>query len=239
MTPSSHTARLLTRRRYLRAVAVAALAGSALVLAACGGGSGSAPSPTTAAATTVLVKPPDLPLRGCDYVIHGVVPAGATGGTQPPFTLSGPDRAGSAALAHIGRHGGTGLVTGYTFPPGVKLYAGPDAGATAVATIPSARSVFVADPVLWTTSTGHHWLASFIACGGRGLYWIDVAQIGKVSADVGRQVTQSIAALQSAAPYPVSGQASSLPITITRGRQFAWVDPSVTFAVGRGQFLGF
>jgi hypothetical protein len=192
-----------------------------------------------AATTTVLVKPPDLPLRGCDYVINGNVPAGATGGTQPPFTLSGSDRTGATALAHIGSHGGTALVSGYTLPSGVELYAGPDAGATPVAIIPGARSVFIADPLLWTTSSGAHWLASFIACGGRGLYWIDLAQIGKVNAEMGRQVAPSIATLEAAAPYPGSGKASSLPITITHGLQFAWVDPSVKFAIGRGLYLGF
>jgi hypothetical protein len=108
-----------------------------------------------------------------------------------------------------------------------------------VAIIPGARSVFIADPLLWTTSSGAHWLASFIACGGRGLYWIDLAQIGKVNAEMGRQVAQSIATLEAAAPYPGSGKASSLPITITHGLQFAWVDPSVKFAIGRGLYLGF
>lgn len=239
MTPLSHTACLPNRCWRGRAAAVAALVGSALAMAACGGSSVPAAPLSPAAATTVLVKPPDLPLRGCDYVVNGVVPAGATGGTPPPFTLSGPDRAAVTALAHIGRRSGTALVSGYTLPSGVELYAGPDAGATAVATIPSAHSVFVADPVLWTTSSGAHWLASFMACGGRGLYWIDVAQIGKVNAAVGRQVIQSIATLEAAAPYPGSGKASSLPITITHGLQFAWVDPAVKFAIGRGQYLGF
>ncbi|HEY5109725.1 MAG TPA: hypothetical protein VII96_08985 [Acidimicrobiales bacterium] len=213
---------------------------AAVILSACGSGSTASTTTTEAAAsTTALVKPPDLTMQGCNYVVNGSVPAAASGGTQPPFTLSGPNAAGEAALRHIRDHGGTGLVNGYTLPPGVKLYAGPDAHATPVATIPDARSLLVADPVLWTTSSGALWLASFVACGGKGLYWIDVAQIGKVDSLVGNQVTTSIATLKAATPYPGSGTASALPVTITGKQQFAWANPAVTFAIGRGQYLGY
>jgi hypothetical protein len=218
---------------------MAALALAALTLAACGGGSAASTTTTAPSVSTALIKPPDLPLQGCNYVINGSVPPSASSGIQPPFTLAGPDQAGEAALRAIGAHGGTGLVNGYTLPPGVKLYAGPDASSSPVATIPGARSLFVADPVLWTTTSGAHWLASFVACGGPGLYWIDVAQIGTVDKEVGSSVTRSIASLQAAAPYPGSGTASTLPITITNKQQFAWVNPAVTFTIGRGQYLGY
>jgi len=238
MRPRCQDADAATTLRPRRPVVIALLTLGALTLAACGEGS-SAPSTTAAAVTkTVLVKPPDLPLQGCDYVINGSVPAGASGGIQPPFSLEGPDPAGAAALRSIRAHGGTGLVSGYTIPSGVKLYAGPDTSSP-VATIPGARSLFLADPVLWTTASGAQWLASFVACGGQGLYWIDVAQIGKVDQAAGQTVTNSIATLKAAAPYPGSGTASTLPITITGKQQFAWVNPAVPFAIGRGQYLGY
>lgn len=220
-------------------MAVLALAG--LTLAACGGGSAASTTTTTPSAPTALVQPPDVSLQGRTYVINGSVPPSASSGIQPPFTLAGPDQAGEAALRAIRAHGGTGLVNEYTLPPGVKLYAGPDASSSPVATIPGARSLFVIDPVLWTTTSGTHWLASFVACGGHGLYWIDVAQIGTVDREAGLSVVRSIASLQAAAPYPGSGTASTLPITITitNKQQFAWANPAVTFAIGRGQYLGY
>ena len=241
MRPSTLDADRPMTPRSGRRVAIATLTLAALSLAACGGGSAASTTttPTTPSTSTVLVKPPDLPLQGCNYVINGSVPASASSGIQPPFTLAGPDQAGQAALQAIRAHGGTGLVTGFTLPAGVKLYAGPDASSSPVATIPGARSLFVADPVLWTTASGAHWLASFVACGGQGLYWIDVAQIGTVDKEAGSSVTRSIATLQAAAPYPGSGTASTLPITITGKKQFAWVNPAVPFAIGRGQYLGF
>ena len=229
-----------TARRGRRATAVALMA-VAVGLAACSSGSSTGSTSTTAGASTtaVLVKPPDLALQGCNYVINGSVPAGEPSGIQPPFTLSGPNAAGQAALAHIAAHGGTGLVNGYLLPSGTKLYAGPDQGSAPVATISAARSLFVADPVLWTTGSGAQWLASFVACGGSGLYWIDVAQVTAVNKSVGLGITKSIATLKAAAPYPGSGTPSALPITINAKKQFAWVNPAVTFAVGRGQYLGF
>ena len=153
MTPSIQDVDHPPTTRRVRRVAALASVAVAVVLAACSSGSSTGSTTTAASASTtaVLVKPPDLTLQGCNYVINGSVPAGASGGIQPPFTLSGPNAAGQAALAHIKAHGGTGLVNGYLLPPGVKLYAGPDAGSTPVATIADARSLFVADPVLWTS----------------------------------------------------------------------------------------
>lgn len=237
MTSTSQASRSTGAHRSRR-IATGLLAVVALAAAACGGNSSATTSTTSAVAGAVLVTPPHLAMQGCDYVINGQVPAGAAGGIQPPFTLAGPDPAGRAAIAHIAVHGGTGLVNGFTLPPGVALYAGPDAASTPVATIPGARSLFIADPVLWTTSGGADWLATFIACGGPGLYWIDVAQIGRANHNAGLTVTTSIATLRAAAPYPGSGTASTLPITITK-QQFTWVNPAVTFAIGRGQYLGF
>ena len=66
-----------------------------------------------------------------------------------------------------------------------------------------------------------------------------MAQIGTVDKVAGLSVTQSIAALKAAAPFPGSGTASTLPIVITGKRQFAWVNAAVTFAIGRGQYLGY
>ena len=156
-------------------------------------------------------------------MLNGTVPAGEPAGIQPDFRPFVPDQAAQSAIDHIAAHGGTGLVYGFTLPSGVKLYAGPDAG-DPVGTVPPARSILAADPVLWTTASGEHWLATFVACGGDHPYWIDVDQIGKADQATGSAAVQAIAMLEEAAPYTQTGQASALPVKIVNG-QFAWNAP--------------
>ena len=93
-----------------------------------------------------------------------------------------------------------------------------------MATIPSGKSILAADPLLWTTGSGRHWIATFVACGGAHLYWISVDQIGKADPPTGTAVTQSITMLKSAAPYTQTGQASALPVKIVDG-QIVWNAP--------------
>jgi hypothetical protein len=223
-------------RTVHRALAAGAVVLAAAFVAACGG-STAATTSTTAATATPAVRPPAVALQGCNYVVDGIVPAGMSQGVQPPFPSFGPNRAALSALAHIRQHGGTGLIDGFTIPPGTALYAGPDPTVAPVATVPGARSLLIAEPVLWTSSSGAHWLATFLACGGPNLYWIDVHQISRADSAAGTQVTASIAAAL-ATPLTGSG-ASTAPLTITADHRFAWTTGKVTFAVARGEFQGF
>ena len=232
------TAAPMPRRRATRPRAALAAVALALAVAACGGSSSGAPSSTAAVTADAVVKPPQLTMQGCNYEIGGSVPQGMSQGAQPPFTLDGPDPAGTAALAHIAGHGGTGVVSGFTLPAGTKLYAGPDASVAPVATVAPGHSILVAEPVLWTTGSGAHWLATFVACGGQGLYWADVSQIVHADHDAGLAVTNAISTALHDAPYPTSGMASTLPIVI-EAKQFAWKDRAVTFPIGRGQYQNF
>ena len=205
--PVPHLPAGRSRSRALRSLVVVAVGGLALVATACGGATSS--TPTSIVAGSTVVRPPDVPLQGCDYVLNGSVPQGEPMGIQPDFRPFAPDQSAQSAIAHISAHGGTGLVYGFTLPSGVKLYAGPDAGGQPVATIPSGKSILAADPLLWTTGSGRHWIATFVACGGAAPDWISVDQIGKADPPTGTAVTQSITMLKSAAPYTQTGQASA------------------------------
>jgi len=222
-----------------RALATVAMGGLLLVSAACGSSTSSTTTSTVAASS--VVRPPAVPLQGCNYVLNGVVPPGEPTGVQPNFPPFTPDQAAQSAISHIAVHGGTGLVYGFTLPYGVKLFAGPDSGGQPVATIPSNHSILTADPVLWTTRSGAHWLAFFVACGGEHLYWVSVDQIGKVDAVAGGEAVRAIASLEVAAPYTQTGRASILPVKIMDG-QITWNAPAGSHALvppARGQLLGF
>jgi len=227
------------RRWAVRALAGVAAGGLMFVATACGGTS-SATTTSTVAAGAVL-RPPAIPLQGCTYVLNGAVPAGEPAGIQPGFRSFTPDQAAQSAIAHITAHGGTGLVDGFSLPSGVKLYAGPDSGSAPVATIPVDRSMLAGDPVLWTTGSGAHWIATFVACGGQHLYWVSVDQIGKADAATGAATASTITMLEAAAPYTQTGQASALPVKIVDG-QIVWNAPAGPHALvppARGQLLGF
>jgi hypothetical protein len=239
MTPTRPPAAVPMPRRPGRAVAVLAAAVLAATVAACGGTPSGSTSTTSVPVTAdAVVKPPKLTMEGCNYEIGGTVPSGMAQGSQPPFTLSGQDQAGTAALAHIAAHGGTGVVSGFTLPAGTKLYAGPDASVAPVATVATGDSMLLAEPVLWTTGSGAHWLATFVACGGEGLYWVDVSQIGQADHDAGVAVTNALATAMGDAPYTTSGMPSTLPIVI-EGQQFAWKDRAVVFPIGRAEYQNF
>jgi len=223
----------------VRILAVVAAGGLVLVAAACGGSSSS--TTTSTVAPSSVVRPPAIPLQGCNYVLNGIVPPGEPTGIQPDFPPFAPDQAAQSAISHIAAHGGIGLVYGFTLPPGVKLFAGPDTGRQPVATIPLSHSILAADPVLWTTRSGERWLAFFVACGGEHLYWVSVDQIGKADAGAGAEAVRAIAMLEVAAPYTQTGRASILPVRIVDG-QFTWNAPAGTHALvppARGQLLGF
>ena len=199
--------------------------------AACGSGV----SAGTTAAGPVLVKPPDLTLQGCTYVIDGKVPPGEPTGLQPHFASFSPDQAATDALQKIKAKGGTGLVYGFTLPSATSLYAGPDTTGGVVGTVPASNALLASDPVLWTSSTGQAWLAFFVACGGNNLYWVSVEALTRRDPQAG--VAQTIAQLKAAPPYDRSGKASSLPIRIDDRAHLVWKNALIPFAVGRGQLV--
>jgi len=218
------------RRRTLIAFASTTLA---LVAAACGGA-----SPQTAS-TVALVGPPPLPLQGCTYVLNGSVPAGEPAGIQTSFPPFAPSQAATAALEHIKAKGGTGLIYGFTLPSGTSLYAGPDTGGSAAATIASGDSLLTFDPVLWTDASGGQWLAFFVACGGQNLYWVGVDQLLHRNSQFGASVQSTITQLKEAPPFDKTGKASVLPLAIDKYRHLVWTDPKVTTPPARGELLGF
>ncbi len=218
-----------------RAVAVALVCLAAWAAAACGSGTGaSTPLP---AASSAIVEPPDFTLQGCTYEFNGTIPDGEPQGLKPSFPTFDADQSATDALQHIESHGGTGMVDSVDFPGGTDLYAGPDTG-TKVGVIPSGDSIQVAEPVVWTDATGGKWLAFFLSCGGRSLYWVSVDTLEHQNRADGIAITQLIAQLEKAPPYTKAGTASLLPIQIDDQHHLAFTDATVTLLVGRGALVG-
>ncbi len=225
-----------------RVALLASLLVVGLTASACSSAS-STPTPQTTGSTgstTPLVGPPDVAVEDCTYAPGGTVPAGEPHGENPGFASFTPTRSAQQAVEDIAAHGGTGMVDGFEFPAGVAMYGGPDTTGSPVATVPNGRTVLAIDPVLWTTGTGAHWLAFFIACGGDNLYWVGVDQTKATNADEGAALARQIASAQAAAPYTTTGMVSTLPIKIAQ-RQFTWaVTPDAAHPltpVARGEFL--
>ncbi len=234
---SAFSAQTARGRKARHRLAVLVVAAASMVVASCGG---SGASDSAELSTTGTVLPPDVPMQGCTYEINGKVPPGEYQGVQPDFGAYSPDSAAVAAVQSIKAHGGTGLVYGFSFPTGVKLYAGPDT-AHVVGTVPDGNSVTTSEPVLWTTRSGARWLAFFIACGGKNLYWVSVDQVRRVSTNEGGLLEKKIPELLAAPPYapPTNTKASALPLTISSSKQFAWKNSAIPFVIARGQLLGF
>ncbi|MEI7859494.1 MAG: hypothetical protein WCI26_06640 [Acidimicrobiales bacterium] len=223
-------------RRSGRAKVLVALVFLAVPTAACGGGSTSTPVAPTGANP---IRPPDIPLQGCTYAPNGSIPPGAAQGIDPHIPAFSPTTAATSALGKIRARGGTGLVYGYSLPAGTELFAGPDTSTTPVKTVTRGRTINVSDPVLWTSASKARWMVFFLACGGTSPYWVSVSQVTKADKAAGAQMTRTIGELLAAAPYTTTGKASALPITIDAQRHLVWVDPKVSFAVGRGQLVGY
>jgi hypothetical protein len=107
-----------------------------------------------------------------------------------------------------------------------------------VGTVPAGKSILAAEPVVWTDHGGAVWLAFFLSCGGENLYWVSVPELTHHNAAAGDQVAAEIEALRAAPSYTRSGQASLLPVHVTAQKHLAFVDPKVTFLVGRGELIG-
>jgi hypothetical protein len=207
-----------------------------MAAAACGSGTAASTPPPTAS-TAAIVEPPAFNLEGCTYVFNGTIPDGEPQGLKPPFPAFGADQSAIDALQHIRSHGGRAMVDSVDLPGGTDLYAGPDTG-TKVGAVPSGDSILVAEPVVWTDSSGGKWLAFFLSCGGRSLYWVSVDGLKHQNPSDGAEIAQLIAQLEKAPPYSQSDMASLLPIEINGQRQLVFTDPKVTFLVGRGELDG-
>jgi hypothetical protein len=205
-------------------------------MAACGSSASTAGGAGSSA--PAVVEAPDFTLQGCTYVLDSTIPPGEPQGVRPHFPSFAPDQSATAALEAIKAHGGTAMVDSVTLPAGTTLRSGPDTGESAVGTIPSDHSILAAEPVVWTDHTGAVWLAFFLSCGGEHLYWVSVPELTRHNPASGAQVVGQIEALEKAPSYITSGQASVLPIRITAQKNLAFVDPKVTFSVGRGELIG-
>jgi hypothetical protein len=161
-------------------------------------------------------------------------------GTQPNFSAFSPNQSAQSAVQDIATHGGTGIVGGFELPTGTALYAGPDASGSPVATLSGGSTLLTVGPVLWTTSSGAEWLAFFVACGGKNLYWVSVNQVVKANAVDGEPLARSIASIKAAPSYLETGRGSTLPLKIEE-RRFAWnvvTNPGHPLtAPARGQYL--
>ncbi len=211
---------------------VGLVVGLAAAASGCGGGG-------SAATASTIVKPPDVQLSGCSYETDGQLPPQYAQGIQPRFPSFTPDQAAVAALQDIRRHGGTGIVNGFTIPFGAKLYAGPDSSSTPVVTLEQPNSMLFEDPLYWTTSNGQKWLASFVACGGPNLYWVSVDQVTSVNPSAGGELSFNIKAAIGNPPFTKTGEVSTLPVRI-KGGTIVWATTAkVGFPVGRGEFLSY
>lgn len=218
-------------RRFV-ATSVASLA---LVASACSNGSPtSSGSPNSKTITLAL---PTDPLEGCTYTVNGqVVPYLPTGET-PHFAAFSPDPSAEGALDSIKSKGGTGMVDSPILPAGTKLRSGPSRSAPVVGTVSNSDQLDLFDPILWTDSTGDQWLASFIACAGRNLYWMSLDDLQKTNPAFAKVLRGELTQLRAAAPYPKTAMASLLPIVINRSRQVVWKDKVVPFNVGRAELV--
>ncbi len=200
----------------------------ALAAAGCGG----SPSGDAAAGP---VSPPPVTLEGCTYVYNSSIPSGEPMGVQPGFAPFRPDASADSALQQIKVHGGSAMVDSLIVPPGISLYAGPDASQPPIATVGEGDSILVAEPVVYTDRSGGTWLAFFLSCGGEHLYWMGVDHVPHEDAGFATGVQSQIRQDRQAAPYTRTGQASLLPIVINDQHHLVFADPTVKLEVGRGE----
>ncbi len=208
------------------ATAVAALA---LVASACSNG------PSTSSGSSFAPAQPTDPLVGCTYTINGQVQSYLPTGRNPHFAAFSPDSSAESALHSIKTKGGTGIVDTFILPAGAELRSGPSPSAPVVGKISETDELQLYDPILWTDSAGGQWLASFIACGGRNLYWVSLADLQKTNPAFAKGLRSQLTQLRTARPYPETAMASLLPIVINTSKEVVWKDRSITFNVGRAE----
>lgn len=210
------------RRGAGRAAVVACALAAGLGVAACGSGS---PTASSTSPSGVAVVAPAFVLQGCTYVLNGTVPAGEPVGVQPHFSSYAPDAAARSALESIKEHGGSAVVNGFMIPGGTHLYAGPDTSQPSVGTVPANYAILAAEPVVWHDQKGDTWLAFFVSCGGKNLYWVSLNQMKHQNPQAAGQIT------------PLLTKASLEPVIVS-DQNFAWKSSTLTFIIGRGELFG-
>jgi hypothetical protein len=216
----------------LRGVVTVGVAALALVASACSSSSSNPPTSTS----VVAVAAPADPLQGCTYTVNGKAgsfPAGKT----PNFAAFSPDPSAEAALTSIKAKGGTGAVDTFELPGGTKLRSGPSGSAPVVGTVPGLDQLQLYDPIVWTDPAGREWLATFIACGGRNLYWAGLDDLHKTDSLTAAMLRSQLAQLRAARPYTQTAMASDLPLVLGPSGQLRWKDKAITFSVGRSELI--
>ena len=94
------------------------------------------------------------------------------------------------------------------------------------------------DPIVWTDSAGQKWLATFIACGGRNLYWAGLADLQATDPTAARTVRTQLAQLRSARPVPCRrARRRTCLILIDSSGHVDWKDKVIPFSVGRAELV--
>lgn len=171
-----------------------------------------------------MVTAPELSYKGCTYAPNGKVPAGEPAGIRPHFSAFVPDSLATSAVEAMRTNGGGVLVNSFILPSGTELHAGPDLGG-GVGAIPPHYAVLVADPVVWKSHSGKTWIAFFVACGGRDLYWVSLDQMRKKNAEAAKNITVLLA-VDKLVPLAIHGE------------HFVWRSSGLSLVIGRGELFG-
>ncbi len=187
------------------------------IVAACG-------SSPAAQVQSGVVKAPDVALQGCTYELNGKIPTGEPRGVRPHFSSFSPDASATSALETMKEHDGVALANGFVVPGDTVLYAGPDTSEQ-VGTIPSNYAILAAEPVIWKSHSGGTWIAFFVSCGSRNLYWVSLEQIDHANRQAAERIT------------PVIARGPLDPIAISH-QSFVWKGSALPFIIGRGEMFG-
>jgi hypothetical protein len=117
------------------------------------------------------------------------------------------------------------VVNGFMIPGGTPLYAGPDTSQPSVGTVPANYAILAAEPVVWHDQKGDPWLAFFVSCGGKNLYWVSLNQMNRQNPQAAGQI------------IPLLTPASLKPINVAN-ENFGWKSSNLTFIIGRGELFG-
>ena len=176
-------------------------------------------------------------LEGCTYTVNGQIEPSLPTGEHPHFAAFSPDPSAEAAINSIKSKGGTAAVDTFQLPYGTKLRSGPSSSAPVVGKIPGTDQLELFDPIVWTDPAGQKWLATFIACGGRNLYWAGLDDLQATDATAAKTVRIQLAQLRGARPYVQTAKASYLPIVIDSSGHVDWKDKVIPFSVGRSELV--
>jgi hypothetical protein len=229
----------VNRGRRTRGAVVAGVTALALMASSCSGGSASPPksSVTTGDTSPVALATPTNVLEGCTYTVDGQIDPSLPTGKDPHFAAFSPDPSAEAAINSIKSKGGTAAVDTFVVPYGSKLRSGPSSSAPVVGKIPGTDQLELYDPIVWTDSSGQKWLATFVACGGRNLYWVGLDDLQATDATAAKTIRTQLAQLRGARPYLQTAKASYLPILIDRSGHVDWKDTAIQFTVGRSELV--